>query len=86
MCSFVTQHNATDVLRECAIGMLTAGMSTSAVARELNVHFFNISGLQHHVWNLTFPYMNCNSVKTLKLLHVVFLFLFSVHYKYLKGF
>ncbi len=34
------------VLRERAIGMLTAGMSTSAVARELNVHFSTISCLQ----------------------------------------
>ncbi|ROL33051.1 hypothetical protein DPX16_5946 [Anabarilius grahami] len=34
------------VLRERAIGMLTAGMSTRAVARELNVHFFTISRLQ----------------------------------------
>ncbi len=33
------------VLRERAIGMLTAGMSTRAVARELNVHFSTIS---HH--------------------------------------
>jgi transposase len=34
------------VLRECAIGMLTAVMSTRAVARELNVHFSTISCLQ----------------------------------------
>ncbi|KAL0177178.1 hypothetical protein M9458_026072 [Cirrhinus mrigala] len=34
------------VLRECAVGMLTAGMSTGAVARELNVHFSTISRLQ----------------------------------------
>ncbi len=34
------------VLREHAIGMLTAGMSTRAVARELNVHFSTISCLQ----------------------------------------
>ncbi len=34
------------VLRECAIGMLTAGMSTRAVARDLNVHFSTISRLQ----------------------------------------
>ncbi len=34
------------VLRERAIGMLTAGMSTRAVARELNVHFSTISLLQ----------------------------------------
>jgi hypothetical protein len=38
MRSFVTQHNATG-LRERAIDMLTAGMSTRAVARELNAHF-----------------------------------------------
>ena len=49
MCSFVTQHNATDgteVLRECAIGMLTARMSTRAVAREFNVNFSTISHLK----------------------------------------
>ncbi len=34
------------VLRERAIDMLTAGMSTRAVARELNVHFSTISRLQ----------------------------------------
>ncbi len=34
------------VLRERAIGMLTAGKSTRAVARELNVHFSTISRLQ----------------------------------------
>ncbi len=34
------------VLRECAICMLTAGMSTRAVACELNVHFSTISRLQ----------------------------------------
>ncbi len=34
------------VLRERAIGMLTAGMSTRAVARELNIHFSTISRLQ----------------------------------------
>ncbi len=34
------------VLRERAIGMLTAGMSTRAVALELNVHFSTISRLQ----------------------------------------
>ncbi|KAL0182143.1 hypothetical protein M9458_021518 [Cirrhinus mrigala] len=36
------------VLRERAIGMLTAGMSTRAVARELNAHFSTISRLQGH--------------------------------------
>ncbi len=34
------------ILRERATGMLTAGMSTRAVARELNVHFSTISRLQ----------------------------------------
>ncbi len=34
------------VLRERAIGMLTAGMSTRAGARELNVHFSTINHLQ----------------------------------------
>ncbi len=34
------------VLRERALGMLTAGMSTRAVARELNVHLYTISRLQ----------------------------------------
>ncbi len=34
------------VLRERAIGMLTAGMSNRAVARDLNVNFFTISHLQ----------------------------------------
>ncbi len=34
------------VLRERAIGMLTAGMSTRAVAHELNIHFSTISRLQ----------------------------------------
>ncbi len=33
-------------MRESATGMLTAGMSTRAVARELNVHFSTISRLQ----------------------------------------
>jgi transposase len=36
------------VLRERAIGMLTAGMSTRAVAREFNVNFPTISRLQCH--------------------------------------
>ncbi len=34
------------ILRERAIGMLTTGMSTRAVACELNVHFSTISRLQ----------------------------------------
>ncbi len=34
------------ILRECASGMLTARMSTRAVAREFNVNFFTISCLQ----------------------------------------
>ncbi len=36
------------LLRERAIGMLTAGMSTRAVVRELNVHFSTINRLQRH--------------------------------------
>ncbi len=44
--SLSTMPQMLQVLRECAIGMLTAGMSTRAVARELNVHFFTISRLQ----------------------------------------
>ncbi len=36
------------VLRDRAIGMLTTGMSTRAVAHELNVHFSTISYLQRH--------------------------------------
>ncbi len=46
MCSFITQHNATDVANFETIGMLTAGMSTRAVACELNVNFSTISLLQ----------------------------------------
>uniref|UniRef100_A0A8C6PLV7 Tc1-like transposase DDE domain-containing protein n=1 Tax=Nothobranchius furzeri TaxID=105023 RepID=A0A8C6PLV7_NOTFU len=38
----------TQALRECAIGMLTAGMSTRSVARALNVHLSTISRLQRH--------------------------------------
>ena len=37
-----------EVLREHAIGMLIAGMSTRAVARKCNVNFSNIKRLQHH--------------------------------------
>ncbi len=36
------------VLRERAIGMLTAGMSTRAVARKLNDNFSTISRIQRH--------------------------------------
>ncbi len=36
------------VLRERAIGMLTAGMSTRAAAHEFNVNFSTISRLQRH--------------------------------------
>ncbi len=48
MCSFITQHNATDVTSFdwATIGMLTAVMSTRAVAREFNVNFSTISRLQ----------------------------------------
>ncbi|KAL0181304.1 hypothetical protein M9458_023710, partial [Cirrhinus mrigala] len=37
------------VFRERAIGMLTAGMSTRAVVRELNVRFSTVSRLQRRV-------------------------------------
>jgi hypothetical protein len=40
MCSFITQrHRYLQVLREGAIGMLTAGISTRAVVREFHVNF-----------------------------------------------
>ena len=42
MCNSDRKHNASDVLRECAIDMLTAGMSTRAVNRELKVNFSTI--------------------------------------------
>ncbi len=44
--SHSTMPQMSQVLSEPAIGMLTAGMSTRAVARELNVHFSTISHLQ----------------------------------------
>ncbi len=44
--SHSTMPQMSQVLRERAIGMLTAGMSTRAVARVLNVHFSTISHLQ----------------------------------------
>lgn len=37
LCTFITHHEAVG-MRECAIGMLTAGMSSRAVARELSVY------------------------------------------------
>ncbi len=44
--SHSTMPQMSQVLRERAIGMLTAGMSTRAAARELNVNFSTISRLQ----------------------------------------
>ena len=48
----VLSHNTmpqmSQVLRERAIGILTAGMSTRDVARELNVYLSTISHLQCH--------------------------------------
>ena len=35
-------HQGLKVLSECAIGMLTAGMSTRAVARDLNVLYHKL--------------------------------------------
>jgi NADH/NAD ratio-sensing transcriptional regulator Rex len=52
MCSFVTQHNATEVLRERSIGMLNARISTRAVARECNVNLSTIRHLQRCFENL----------------------------------
>lgn len=46
--SHSTMPQMSQVLRECAVDMLTAGMSTRAVARELNVHSSTISRLQRH--------------------------------------
>ncbi len=48
ICSFInsTMTQMSQVLRERAIGMLTAEMSTRAVTRELNVHLSTISRLQ----------------------------------------
>jgi hypothetical protein len=47
-CAVVTTPQRSHILRECAIGMPTAGMSTRAVARESNVYFSIISHLQHN--------------------------------------
>ena len=46
MCSFVTQHNASEVLRECTIGMLTAGISTRDECWMFNVNFSTLSRLR----------------------------------------
>ncbi len=43
-----TMPQMSQVLREHTIGILTAGMSTRAVARELNINFSTISHLQRH--------------------------------------
>ena len=49
MCSFVTPECLRCLkLRDRVIGMMTAGMSTRADARELNVNFSTISRLQCH--------------------------------------
>ena len=45
MCSFVTQRHRCLKLRDHAICMLTAGMSTRAVAKKCNVNFSTISHL-----------------------------------------
>ncbi len=56
------------VLRERAIGMLTAGMSTRAVACELNVHFSTISLLQRRFREFgstsSQPQTTCNHTST----------------------
>ena len=50
MCSLPhnTMPQMSQVLKECAIGMLTAGMSTRAVARSFYVNFSTINHLQSH--------------------------------------
>ena len=57
MCSFITQrHRYLQVLREGAIGMQTAGISTRAVAREFHVNFstnFVLENLAVHRPGLT---------------------------------
>ena len=55
----ITQHKVS-CFREHAIGMLTAGMSTRAVAREINVNFSTISRLKHfflkeRIWQYVQP-------------------------------
>ena len=47
------QHNATEVLRKCAIGMLTAGMYIRAVARAFNVIFSTIIWIENLAVRLT---------------------------------
>ena len=42
-----TMPQMSQVLRECAIGVLTAEMSTRAFSREFNVNFSTISRLRH---------------------------------------
>ena len=50
--SHITMPQKSQVLRECAIGMLAAGLSNRAVAREFNVYFSTISRLQRRLQNL----------------------------------
>ena len=62
-------------LREHAIGMLNAGMSTRAVSREFNVNCSTISCLQHHFrefGNMTNRLHICNhaSPVRIRLLHL----------------
>jgi hypothetical protein len=79
MCGFVTQHNYHRCLKECAIGMLTAGMSTRAVAREFHINFSSISLLQHRFGEFgstsNQPY-NCRPLSRLGLSILCFLYYF----------
>jgi len=52
-----TMPQILQVLQERAIGMLTAGMSTRAVASELSVHFSTICCLQRHFRILAVGYI-----------------------------
>ena len=122
MWSFVTQqcHRCLK-LRECAIGILTAGMSTRAVTRKckemcpatwgkwwsnqiLTIFFIHApTFFLRYLWPTDaylysqsceihrlgpnecividwFPYINCNSIKSFKLLHVAFIFLLIVEF------
>ena len=47
-----TMPQMSQVLRELAIGLLTAGMSTRAAARSFHVNFSTINRLQHRLENL----------------------------------
>ncbi len=60
------------VLRERAIGMLTAGMSTRAIARELNVQFtFNSLSSAREKWGQKQKFCIYNFVQYIIYIHVM---------------